>query len=278
MKKLLSVCAALVLAAAAPVATPAPATSPAPAATAQQGAKPAKAPIEVTADSTLEWNREKLLFIARGNAKAKQATTELYGDTLTAHYVDGGDKGMTITRIDADKDVIVISDTTRATGDKGFYDVSKGYAELTGQALKLVTQTDTVTADEKMTYDSNARIAHAIGNARAVRGDDIIDADTLIARFIIDANGEQVMDEMEATGNVKITTPTEVLTSDKGVYKARTNMATVTGNVKILRGQSTIEGARGQIDLNTNISKMYSDGGARAAGGDGRVRGVFYPE
>lgn len=271
MKKLFLACAAFLLIAASPMAAPAPASG-------TNAKKPAKAPIEVTADKTLEWNREKLLFVARGNARAKQETTELYGDTLTAHYIDGGDKGMTITRIDADKNVTVVSDTSRATGDQGFYDVSKGYAELTGHALKLVTPTDTVTADEKMTYDSNARIAHAIGNARAVRGDDIIDADTLIARFMVDASGQQVMDELEAVGNVKITTPTEVLTSDKGLYKAGTNIATVTGNVKILRGQSTIEGARGQIDLNTNISKIFSDGAASAAGGDGRVRGVFVPE
>ncbi len=249
-------------------------------------AKPqAKQPIEVTAQKSLEWNRNARLYIARVKAVAKQGTTELRGDTLTAKYVEGKNgKNMTITRIDADGNVTIISDGSTATGQKGFYDVARGYSELTGDNLSLTNTTDVITARDKMTYDANRNEMNAYGNARAVRGDDIITADQMIGRFAKDANGKSQMKEMEAIGNVVITTPTDVLHGDRGIYHAATNKATITGNVRIDRGPNVITGARGEVDLNTNISRIF--GGAGAPGttgtsggtGDGRVRGVFYPD
>ncbi len=259
------------------------------AAPAQGQTKPAsKEPIEVTAQKSLEWHRNAKKYIARQKAVAKQGTTELRGDTLTASYVEGTDgKNMTITRIDADGNVTVISDGSTATGQKGYYDVQKGFSELTGDNLMLKTTTDTVTARDKMTYDSAASEMNAYGNAKAVRGDDVITASRLIGRFEKAPGGGSKMKELEAIGNVVITTPTDVLHGDKGIYYAATNKAVITGNVRIDRGPNVITGARGEVDMNTNISRIFGGPGAPAAdssapagqtGGDGRVRGVFYPD
>ena len=43
-------------------------------------------PIEVTADQGIEWQQNDKLFIARGNAKAKQDDMSVTADELTAHY------------------------------------------------------------------------------------------------------------------------------------------------------------------------------------------------
>jgi len=245
-----------------------------------------KQPLEITADNTLEWLRDNHQYIARGNAIAKQGTTELHGDTLTANYVDGGSaKGMTIDRINADGNVLVLSDGSRATGQQGYYDVKAGYSELTGNNLSLKTRTDTVTASDKLTYSAAKREMTAIGHAKAVRGDDVITASKLIGRFINDtATGNTKLHELEAVTNVVIKTPTDTLYGDSGVYNAETNKAVIIGNVRIERGQNLITGARGEVDLNTNVSRIYG-GPAPATGGapvdpanDGRVRGVFYPE
>jgi lipopolysaccharide export system protein LptA len=269
---------------------------------------PKKLPIEVTAQKTLEWDRNNKTFIAREKAIATQGKTELHGDILTAKYTEGKNGksgGMTINRIDATGNVIVVSDGSRATGSVGYYDVKTGYAQLTGDNLKLTTKTDTVTARDKLTYEGATREMNAWGNARAVRptqgGEDVITADRLIGRFKPDANGNNKMDEMEAIGSVVITTPTEILHGDHAIYYATPNTATVTGHVRIDRGPNVITGARGEIDLNTNISKIY--GGAPSQtpssvvpdeadqflephgtdnqpvpSNDGRVRGVFYPD
>jgi lipopolysaccharide export system protein LptA len=263
----------------------------APALAQQQSASQSKLPIEVTAQESLEWHRDAKLYIARTDAIAKQGTTELHGDVLTAKYVDGDPKtgkknGMTITRIDAVGNVTVISDGSKATGGIGYYDVASGYSQLTGGNLMLKTPTDTVTARDKLTYDATKSEMNAYGAARAVRGEDVITADRLIGRFRKDpVTGQSKMNELEAIGNVVITTPSDVLHGDRGIYYAATNKATITGNVRIDRGPNVITGARGEVDLNTNISRIF--GGAPTPGtasdetapeNDTRVRGVFYPD
>ena len=152
----------------------------------------------------------------------------------------------------------------------------------------LQTATDTITARDKLTYDTKKNEMNAYGNAKAVRTEDTIVADRLIGRFKKDpVTGESKMSEMEAIGSVVITTPTDVMTGDRALYLADANKATVTGNVRIDRGPNVITGVRGEMDLNTNISRMFGsgDGGPTTdvgagldAAGDGRVRGVFYPD
>src|SRR6202043_2222900 len=43
-------------------------------------------PIEISADSGIEWQQDAQVYIARGNAMAKRGATEVHADTLTAHY------------------------------------------------------------------------------------------------------------------------------------------------------------------------------------------------
>jgi len=43
-------------------------------------------PIEISADSGIEWQQNAQIYVARGNAVAKRGATEVHADTLTAHY------------------------------------------------------------------------------------------------------------------------------------------------------------------------------------------------
>src|SRR5215469_14023594 len=45
-----------------------------------------KQPLEVQADSGIEWRQNEQLYIARGNAVAKRGPAEVHADTLIAHY------------------------------------------------------------------------------------------------------------------------------------------------------------------------------------------------
>lgn len=237
-----------------------------------------KEPLEITADGTLEWHRNDQVFIATKNAKAKQGDVSVEAAKLNADYRDDTGQNFEIWRVRADNDVRITSRDTIAHGDNAVYDINKGYAEVTGNDLRLISPDQTVTAQEKFEYWAVEGRLVAIGNARIIRQNEkgetnTLDADTITAYLKDDAQGRRVLDRMEANGNVTITTPTEVLTGNNGVYNATTNMADITGNVKIKRGPNILEGAKADVNLTTSVSRMF--GGAGTSGG--RVRGVFYP-
>lgn len=244
-----------------------------------------KQPIEITALKSVEWLRDQKKYVARQNVVVTQGTMTLNGDTVTADYREGAQSSMEIWQLTADGNVTIVNDGNTATGDKAVYDITQAIATLTGQNLKIVSPDQTVTATEKMEYFTNTRKARAVGNAKVVRGEDTLSASTITAFFKDDASAPKTqqnnpagtgnLERIEAEGNVVIVTPTETLRGTKGVYRADTNTAELTGNVKIERGPNILEGARAEVDLNTNISKMF--GGSNSAAGDGRVRGIFYP-
>ena len=148
----------------------------------------------------------------------------------------------------------------------------RGVATLTGHNLKLTTPDQTITASERMEYDTVKNIAKAVGSAKILREPDTLNANIITANFTKDADGKQVLKTAHASGGVIIKTPEETLTGDHGTYNAAQNTAKVTGNVKIVRGPNVLEGSRAEVNLTTNISKMF---GSPESGK--RVKGVFYP-
>lgn len=254
----------------------------------QPAAPPANnsAPIEITATKTVEWLRNDNKYVARENVVVTQGAMTINTDLLTADYREGAQSSTEIYKLTAEGNVVIKDDTNTAYGDLGVYDVPEGVAILTGENLKLVSPDQTVTATERMEYHANTREAKAIGNAKVVRAKDTLSADTITA-FFKDKNaapatspkqtdsplgGGGNLDRLEAQGHVVIKTPTETLYGDKAIYRADTNTAELLGKVRVLREQNTLEGNRAEVNLTTNVSKMYSSGKD-----GGRVRGVFFP-
>jgi lipopolysaccharide export system protein LptA len=241
-------------------------------------------PIEITASKSVEWLRNQKQYVAREDVIVTQGNMQIFADLLTADYRDGATSSMEIWQITAEGNVRIKDDKNTAYGDQGVYDVTGGVAVLTGGDLKLVSPDQTVTAKDRMEYHSNERIAKAIGNAKVVRAKDTLNANTITAYFKDSAAapaatqpstnpvGGGSLDRLEADGNVVITTPTEVLRGSKAVYRADSNTAEITGKVKIERGENVMEGERAEVNLTTNVSKMF---GSNKDGG--RVRGVFFP-
>lgn len=239
-------------------------------------------PIEITATKTVEWLRNQNQYVARENVVVTQGKMTINTDLLTADYRDSAQSSMEIWQLTAEGNVQIKDATNTAYGDRAVYDVTTGIATLTGKDLKIVSPEQTVTAHEKMEYHANERLAKAMGKVKVVRGQNTLTADTLTAFFKDNAAPATTpasasstggsLDRLEAEGNVVITTPTETLRGQKGVYNAATNTAAIKGKVKIERGENLIEGERAEVDLTTNISKMF---GSDKPGG--RVRGVFFP-
>lgn len=234
-------------------------------------------PLEISADKTLEWHRGDNRYIARGNVVAKQGDVTIKADQLTADYRTDQKKSTEIYRLTASGNVVISSQGNEAFGDEAVYDVDQGRAVMTGGNLRMIAPDQSVTARERFEYDVTSGRLAAIGGAKVVRGEDTLSADKVDAVFALDPkDGKRKLDHADAEGHVVITTPTDVLSGDRGTYKAASSLAIITGHVKITRGPNVLEGERAEVDLATNVSRMVGSPNA-AATGSGRVRGVFYP-
>src|SRR6202040_3226623 len=145
-------------------------------------------PIEISADSGIEWQQDTQVYIARGNAMAKRGATEVHADTLTAHYrTSKGAGGETeIYRLNADGHVTIKGERQTVVGDQAVYDVDQQIGVVTGKALKMTTATDVVTARDSLEWYDQKQIAVARGDAVAVREAKRIRADVLTAHLTKD--------------------------------------------------------------------------------------------
>lgn len=233
-------------------------------------------PVEISADGTLEWLQNKNQYVANGNVEVIQGDVTINADQIIADYVDGENSAggnVEITQITAIGNVLIKNKDSTAQGDNAVYDVNTTEATLTGNNLKLTTPEQVITATKSMTYNSKSKTAKAVGNAKIIQEKNTLSAPTIQANFKDNNEGQQILKNATASGGVTIKTPDETLTGNKGTYNANNNTAEIIGNVKIVRGPNILEGARGEVNLTTNISKMF---GAPQTGQ--RVKGIFYPK
>lgn len=270
-------------------------------------------PVEILADDGIEWHRESQRYLARGNASATQGETSVHGDVLIAYYRSQPGGGTEIFRYEVQGRARITNPTQTAVGDKAVYDIDTGVLVMTGKALKITTPTDTITARDSLEYWEKRRVAVARGNAVAVSEDRRMTGDVLTAHFVegrtaptqparanTNTRGQnqtpqargraqpapapapapagstgQRMQRIEGFGNVHVSTPTDIVRADRGVYNADTSIAMMSGAVRITRGQNQLNGDFAEVNLNTGISRLLT----RAdSGGDKRVRGLFMPQ
>ena len=150
-------------------------------------------PLQIEADSGIEWQQNAHLYIARGNAVATRGDSQVHADTLIAHYreVKGGTANAAnmggnteIYRVEAEGHVTLARNGQTVVGDRAVYDVDRSIAVVTGKGLKLTTATDTVTARDSLEWYDQKQIAVARGDAVAVRNGKTIKADVLTAYMV----------------------------------------------------------------------------------------------
>lgn len=283
----------------------------APAAVAQIAAPTDSQPIQIQADSGIEWQQDAHLYIARGNAVATRGASEVHADTLIAHYREA--KGGTtntggnteIYRVEAEGHVSLKRDTQTVVGDRAVYDVDRQIAVVTGTGLKLTTASDVVTARDSLEWYDQKQIAVARGDAVAIRNGKTIKADVLTAYMVKSAppppkaggrpaaapgkppitpaaatpgapGTDSKINRVDAQGHVVVTNALDTGRGDFGVYNAETGIATLISNVVIQRGKDVIRGQRGVMDLNKNVSRMLP--GTAPGATPQRVQGLFVRE
>lgn len=262
-------------------------------------------PIEIQADSGIEWQQNSKSYIARGHAVAIRGVTEVHADTLIAHYRDakGGNAGgnTEIYRIDAEGNVTIKKEGQTIVGDRAVYDVDQAVGVVTGHALKMTTATDTITARDRFDWYDQKQIGVARGDAVAIRNGKTIRADTLTAYLAKtpaapgaagkpakpaptpaaaktpggkgDPDVDAKLSRVDAQGHVVVTNGDDVGQSDYGVYNAQTGIVTLIGNAVITRDKDVIRGQNAVMDLNTNVSRMMPS--ETGSPGQHRVRGLF---
>lgn len=252
-------------------------------------------PVDIQADSGIEWQQNAQLYIARGHAVAKRGDAEVHADTLIAHYRPvkpgtapaapsaGAIGGNTeIYRVDAEGHVTINRGGSTVVGEHAVYDVDQAIAVVTGSNLKLTTATDTVTARDSLEWYDQKQVAVGRGDAVATRNDRTIRADVLTAYMVKTPPAGQPnagpvkpaavkppapgktqgpdeaskINRVDAQGHVVVTNPIETGRGDYAVYDAVKGTSTLVGNVVITRGKDVMQGQAAVMDMNRNVSRI----------------------
>ncbi len=243
--------------------------------------------LEISADKALEWDRVNKKYFARGNAIAKQNDFQVNADTLVADYRDSAKGQSEIYRLTATGNVILTSGANKAYGEKAVYEVDAAKAVMTGGDLRVEGDQMNLKARERFEYYSNEGKMVAVGSPVITNKDSTLTADSITA-WTADKSapaatetkadapaataGLRNLKRAEAVGNVVITTPREKATADKGIYTGDNDTVELLGNVKLNQGQNVLEGTRAEMNMTTNVSKLFA-----APEKGGRVKGVFFP-
>lgn len=229
--------------------------------------------IDITAEQRVEWHQKSQKMVATGNAVASKDDMTVKADTLTGYYGSGknGSKS-SITRVTAEGKVRMSSAKAQAFGDNLDYDLLKDEAVLIGKPAKIDTGTETITAEDSITYYPQQQKAIALGNVTAVdKEKNTLYSDKMIAYFVKENSKAQnlTLQKVDIFGNVKIVTKDATVTADKGTYLPQDGLIRLFNNVSINQNGNVLHGDKAETDLNTGISKLLS------ASPKKRVKGIF---
>lgn len=233
-------------------------------------------PLEINAEEGIEWRRDEQTYTARGNASATRGDLTVYADVMTAHYRPVAGGGSDIDRIDVVGNVRIVSPSETVYGERGAYDVINGILVLVGDNLRIEGEQDVITARDSLEYWEHKQLAVARGDAKAVREDKRIQADVLTAHFASDEEENLKLERIEAFGNVRVSTATEFARGERGRYYVEREFATLTGSVKITKGDDQLNGEYAEVDLRTGVSRLLA--GPPGTKTDKRVRGLIIPK
>jgi lipopolysaccharide export system protein LptA len=213
-------------------------------------------PVAIEADQGVEWRQNEQVYIARGNATAKRGDTSIRADALYAHYRKTQDNRQEIYKITGEGAVKITTPKETITSDAAEYMVETGVFTLKGKPVQIDSGKSTLTA-AVVVYDSKAKMANVTGGAQVVEEQKRVRADRFVAYFK-EEGGKQSLKRVEAHGNVIITTPTEIARGNRGDYDSESQVATLSGNVRLTRGDNQLNGDRAEVNMKTGISKLLA--------------------
>ena len=103
--------------------------------------------IEISADKKIEVDNEQGVMIVTGNAYVKEGLTSLQADVLTAFTCETKKGETKIIQINADNNVVIVSDQGKAFAERGIYFVEDNIIELYDK-VKLEKEGDLLVGDK----------------------------------------------------------------------------------------------------------------------------------
>jgi lipopolysaccharide export system protein LptA len=229
-------------------------------------------PIEISAENGIEWKRDARTYTAHGNALAKQGDTSISADTLIAYLDENND----LSHWEADGNVKIQTKQSTSYGDHADYQEATRLLTLTGRNLKTVTEKQTITARDQIQYWRDKKVVVAKGAVVMVRPEKntVIHSDEATGYFrdkVDDpatpeneaSDGGSELYQVEAQGHVRVDRKEQTGFSDHLSYNPKTEIAVLTGNVKILSRDNTYTGGRAELDLKNDVSRLLPAQGQR---------------
>tara|TARA_B100000749_G_scaffold87916_1_gene66766 strand:- start:273 stop:1124 length:852 start_codon:yes stop_codon:yes gene_type:complete len=234
-------------------------------------------PIEITADNGIEWEKNREILIASGNAKASRGGITVLAEVLRAYYRKKTTGGTDLYRLDAAGGVKIFSDTESMEGQTAVLDFEQAILKVDGKKVIYKAGPDTITANQQMEYWERQKMAVARGNAVAIHKGKTLRADVLKTLLRKNKTGRSEVYIIEAFNNVLIVSGKDRLRSDSAIYKLDSGIVTLKGNVSIIRENSILNGDLAEINLKTGISKLLTVDSVGSRKERKRVRGLIYP-
>ena len=234
-------------------------------------------PIEITADNGIEWEKNKQILIASGNAKASRGGITVLAEVLRAYYRKKTTGGTDLYRLEAAGGVKIFTDTESMEGQTAVLDFEQAILKVDGKKVIYKAGPDTITANQQMEYWERQKMAVARGNAVAIHKGKTLRADVLKALLRKNKTGRSEVYVIEAFKKVLIVSGKDKLRSDSAIYKLDSGIATLKGNVSIIRGDTILKGDLAEINLKTGISKLLTVDSVGSRKERKRVRGLIYP-
>lgn len=229
------------------------------------------APMQIQAAEALEWRQEQRQFVAIGDAVVTRGDVVISARQMTADYRDGANGEMEIYRFTAEGGVVIERGQERITGGLAVYDVDRALFTMTGGNLSLTDGEATITATRSLEYRERDGVAVALGNVHVRNDDQDLWAERVTGRFRSTGGDTPELSFVEAEGGVRIESPTDIITGNSGTFDLQTQIATMTGAVKLTRGSNQLNGEYAEINLETGISRLTG------APSGGRVSGLLVP-
>ena len=228
-------------------------------------------PVSIEADVSLEWDQNKGVYIAIGNAVVEQDDKRLEADEIVASY-DPSSEGRDLTNVSATGSVVYVDGDNVARGAKMDYSISEEIYELFGPKAIVTSPRGIMTATGSISYNaSEIKSKQVIAIDAASYKDDngrVVEGERVVA--FLDEEG--AIETVNAEGNAKVVTPKGIIaTADRLNYASATDRADLFGNVEIIDRDSIMRGAWAQVEFDKEISRLLSDNTSK------RVTGVLNP-
>ena len=222
--------------------------------------------LEVSAEQELLWDQSQGLYQAIGDAIATRGSQTIRGDTLRAYYSQAGEN-QDIERLEALTNVSFSDTNLKGSGSRLDYNIQRNFYEITGPNAVVTSQDGTAKAEQLIQFDRaegrvtlEGRGEITLTDGRRLKGDQIY----------IALNEAEEIETIFATGNVFISQPDgRQAEASEGTYDAKAGTALLTGDVKIIDGESILNGQKAEIDFNSGVSRLLTTEGS------GRVSGIL---